>query len=433
MEIRDPVHGSIDINDLFIPVITHPFFQRLRGIKQLGFSDFAFPGATHTRYLHSIGVMHIGRKVFEKIFRKHSPSSELNRLRETLTMACLLHDIGHAPLSHSTESVMPNLSKLDLPNRFNDSSSDRQATHEDYTIKAIVDSEFTQSFELLRKEFGVDPNCIAELITGETKDPDYFKLDGVNYFPVLHQMVSSEMDCDRMDYLLRDSYFCGVSYGQYDLDWIIDNLGTGIYQGNAHLGISERAVATFDDFLLSRFHMFMMVYFHYRAVCMEKMLEKYFQEARTEYSIPHNIEEYQKHDDNFLIKVLKDSQNGWAQRVLNNNIPLKVLEIFGEGQRPKMDRLKSYLDSQQIDAIVCSSVGRLSKYYRPGENQSPKFPMLMIRSFLEQSQSQYMPIDEATVIFKKFSQVHSVERIHFDFYQLPDKNRDEILAIIGEE
>ncbi len=79
-----------------------------------------------------------------------------------------------------------------------------------------------------------------------------------------------------MDYLLRDSYFCGVSYGKFDLDWIIDNLRCAIVDGKAYLGITERAVSTFDDFLLCRFHMFLMVYFHYKAVCLEKMLGRYF-------------------------------------------------------------------------------------------------------------------------------------------------------------
>src|SRR5690606_30785311 len=119
-------------------------------------------------------------------------------------------------------------------------------------------------------------------------------------FPLLHQMISGEMDCDRMDYLLRDSYYCGVSYGQYDLDWIIENLEIANINQNACLAISERALTTFDDFLLSRFHMFIMVYFHYRAVCLEKMMYRYFEEANNEYQIPASIHEYIIHDDHFL-------------------------------------------------------------------------------------------------------------------------------------
>ena len=200
-------------------------------------------------------------------------------------MATLLHDIRHAPLSHTTESVMPMLSELELPERHQHDSTekDRQATHEDYTIKIITDSSFTQSLNLLVDKFGIDPNCIADLVVGQTSDSKYFEVEGINYFPLLHQLVSSEMDCDRMDYL-RDSYFCGVSYGKYDIDWIIDNLSPCIIENEAYLGLNERAIPTFDDFLLGRFHMFLMVYFHYRAVCLEKLLEKIFSYGTTRVS-----------------------------------------------------------------------------------------------------------------------------------------------------
>ena len=236
MEIRDPVHGSIHILDEEIPIITHNFFKRLRNIKQLGFSEYIFPGATHTRYIHSIGVMDIGRRVFEKLFHQYEGSNEYFRLKETFKLGCLLHDIGHAPLSHSTESVMPLLSELQIPQTFlsqTEQQHDRQATHEDYTIKAIADSSFSESFYAVEKSFGVNRKNVADLIIGRTDDPDYYTIDGINYFGVLSQLVSSELDCDRMDYTHRDSYFCGVSYGNYDLDWMIDNLETCVMDEKA--------------------------------------------------------------------------------------------------------------------------------------------------------------------------------------------------------
>lgn len=223
MEVRDPVHGSIKILDEEKPIIEHPFFQRLRNIKQLGFSEFVFPGATHTRYIHSIGVMDVSSKVFDQLFKDKILNPDISRLRETVRLACLLHDIGHAPLSHTTEFVMPPVHKLKLAKRFV-SNDNAQATHEDYTTKIIVESSFAESFKDVEKSFGVNPDNIAELISGNTSEPEYFTYQNINYFPLLHQLVSSEMDCDRMDYLLRDSYFCGVSYGKFDLDWIIDNM-----------------------------------------------------------------------------------------------------------------------------------------------------------------------------------------------------------------
>jgi len=428
MEIRDPVHGSIDILDDEIHIIEHPFFQRLRNIKQLGFSEYVFPGATHTRYLHSIGVMHISTLVFDHLFKDQS-NLDIKRLRECLRLACLLHDVGHAPLSHATESVMPMVSSLKLPSLY--MGEDRQATHEDYTIKSIVDSSFTESFKAVTKNFGVDPNRVADLVIGETKDPAYFTVKQVNFFPLLHQLVSSEMDCDRMDYLLRDSYFCGVSYGKYDLDWIIDNLRICQEDQIAYLGISERAISTFDDFLISRFHMFMMVYFHYRAVCLEQILSRYFDSSQGEYLIPAGIEEYQEHDDPYLYKVLKKSQNKWAKKIILNSIPKKIFETFGTGDLEKMIQLEDFLSKQKIDYIKCSSSGRLSKYY--STNSAPKsFPMKVVReSHLKKGFQSIKNINEATDLFSKYSSSHAVNRIHCDYDELPLNLQKEILNLIN--
>lgn len=427
MEIRDPVHGSIPIHDAEIEILEHPFFQRLRNIKQLGFSEYVFPGATHTRYLHSIGVMNVATLVFNGLFKDQS-SKEILRLKESLRLACLLHDIGHAPLSHSTESVMPMVKTLHLPEQFVD--KDRQATHEDYTIKSIIDSSFTQSFKGVIQEFGINPKAIAELVIGETSDASYFTLNGINYFPLLHQLVSSEMDCDRMDYLLRDSYFCGVSYGKFDLDWIIDNLKVCIENNNAFIGISERAISTFDDFLLSRFHMFMMVYFHYRAVCLEQMLQRYFDSCKNEYSIPSDIEAYLEHDDSYLYRVLKKSSNIWARRITMNNIPKKILETFGNVHLDQMHELEGYLNSQNIDYIKCSSTGRLSKYYSANSPQN-LYPMKVIReSSLSKNFRTIKNIQEATDLFVKYSTSHAVNRIHCDFDLLNHNQQNQILKII---
>jgi hypothetical protein len=429
VEIRDPVHGSIQINDSEIEILEHPFFQRLRNIKQLGFSEYVFPGATHTRYLHSIGVMHVSTLVFNSLFKDQN-SSDIKRLKETLRLGCLLHDIGHAPLSHSTESVMPNVSALKLPKQFLE-SVDRQASHEDYTIKSITDSSFTQAFKGITTEFGISPDAVAELVVGETKHPEYFTVKGINYFPLLHQLVSSEMDCDRMDYLLRDSYFCGVSYGKFDLDWIIDNLKICVEGNKAFLGISERAISTFDDFLLSRFHMFMMVYFHYRAVCLEQMLLRYFESAKSEYSIPADIEAYQEHDDAYLYRVLKKSSNIWAKRIVKNSIPKKILETFGAGHLPQMHQLETFLKSENIDYIKCSSKGRLSKYYSATSPQT-HYPMKVIResSLLSVNHTSMKNIQEATDLFQKYSESHAVNRIHCDFEELTPIVQKKIQEII---
>lgn len=432
MEIRDPVHGSIHILNEEIPIIRDDFFQRLRNIKQLGFSEYVFPGATHTRFIHSIGVMNIADKAFDRLFKEKLFDVEFQRLKETFKLACLLHDVGHAPLSHSTETVMPKLSELKIPVDFlskKDQMTDRQATHEDYTIKSIVDSSFAGSFTLVEKKFGVGRKYIADLITGHTSDASYFTVGGINYFPLLHQLVSSELDCDRMDYLLRDSYFCGVSYGSYDLDWLLDNLEICVESGSAYLGINERAVVTFDDFLLSRYHMFIMVYFHYRAVCLEQLLFKFFKTSPLEYTIPASIEEYIEHDDHYLMKVLKKSKNKYADAVIKNQVPQKIFESFNEKQELHLLAIVDFLEKENIEYIRSGSSGRLSKYY-VDEASISKYPMKVVRKLYGSDQKITFNIDEATDLFTKFAKAHAVNRLHCDVESLTPTQHRKLLNII---
>ena len=428
MEIRDPVHGSVHILEEETPVILDNFFQRLRNIKQLGFSEYIFPGATHTRFLHGIGVMYIGQKVFDKLFGNMRSTQEFERLRQTFKMACLLHDIGHAPLSHATELVMPPLKDLGLPKRFLiGRDPNERANHEDYTIKLIVDSSFVKSFSAMEKRFGLERQFVADLIVGHTDDASYFKIDGIDFFPVLHQLVSSELDCDRMDYLLRDSYFCGVSYGNYDLDWLIDNLESCVISDRAYLGISERAVVTFDDFLISRFHMFLMVYFHYRSVCLEQLLLKYFKTAPSEYTIPASIEEYVHHDDYYLMKVLRNSENKYARSIVGNNIPQKIFESFNEGQLAILEEIQAYLETQHVEYIRCSSTGRLSKYH---QQMRVEDSIKVVRTIKNVEGREYINIEDATDLFVKFSKSHAVNRLHCDLSLLAANQQAQISRLM---
>ncbi len=431
MTIRDPIHGSIEILKEEVPIIGDSFFQRLRSIKQLGFTEYAFPGATHTRYIHSIGVMDIATKAFDKLFS--SQSLELHRIKETLRMAALLHDIGHAPLSHTTETVMPKLEGLNLPAHFVQTKIDRKATHEDYTIKAIVESSLTDKFHLVKKKYGVEINQIAELIQGKTSDKDYFTINGINYFHLLHQLISSEMDCDRMDYLLRDSYFCGVSYGKFDLPWILDNLRISIDKNNAYIGISERAIPTFDDFLLGRFHMFLMIYFHYRSVCLEQMLYRYFNSCPNEYTIPSNINEYVHYDDYHLMKVLRNSDNLWAKKIVANDIPTKIFECFGPENYATLTKLEELLKSEDIQYIKCSSLGRISKNYDDQGAQLDEVSIKVEKESFHNNNISSCGIHEATKLFDKFKKTHSVTRIHCEYDILPHTIKQEIDKIIEKK
>ena len=200
--IRDPIHGVI-VFDHTVPVdmlawrlIQTPEFQRLRRIKQLGLSDFVFPGATHSRFMHSIGVFHNARRLAE-IVRKESGSDD-NRQKVVL-IAALLHDIGHGPFSHAFEIARKEIA-----------GGKPIEKHEKLSAKLILDKKGS-IFPLLGQEIA---SSVASLI--EADDP----------VDIWHAVVSSSFDADRLDYLIRDRYMTGAKAGSIDAEWLIDNLQT---------------------------------------------------------------------------------------------------------------------------------------------------------------------------------------------------------------
>ena len=304
MEIRDVIHGSIAVEPSELAIIDSRYFQRLRQIKQLGFAEHSFPSATHNRYIHSLGAMATASKAIENIFNGQYgrlPLAKLNpkafaRFRQVVRLGALLHDVGHGPLSHTTEFAMPDVKSLAVPGQSHKGKS-RKATHEDYTLKIILDSPLTPFLERAGIEHGFKPIHVAGLIEPSIEIADNFfieRIEGenVDFRPLLKQLISSELDADRMDYLRRDSLYAGVSYGQFDFDWLIGNLTSHIKNGKCYMGLQHRALYAFEDFLISRFHMFLMVYFHYKSVVFDEMLRQYLEGPECDYTLPADIEKY---------------------------------------------------------------------------------------------------------------------------------------------
>ena len=412
MDVRDPVHGNIPLNDAEVAVLDSAAYQRLRQIKQLGFSEFSFPGAVHNRYLHSLGVCHLAGRAFDAIFEKYQFSNESvrRRLRQVTRLAALLHDIGHGPLSHASEEVMPALADLNVTayqRRETPPAADAQANHEDYTIKFITDSGLA---DILRKNFSdIDPFHVACLVDRSLKLEDHFFRDGgFDFRPILSQIVSSEMDVDRMDYLERDAYFCGTNYGKVELGWLMSNLTYHVRENRLHLALNRRALYAFDDFLLARHHMHLMVYFHHKSIIFEEMLYRYFTSPDCTFKVPSTVEGYLTCTDYSLWQHLAEQSNPWARRMAERKPFRMLFELHSNDDTGRPAAITAELDRQGVEAIHASSQARLSKYHGTADQSSPQIFVVDKYDYLAQP----YPIEQATEVFLKYERIRRIDRIY---------------------
>ncbi len=410
MEIRDPVHGSIYYSDQEVAVLDTQEYQRLRTIKQLGFSEFSFPGATHNRYLHSIGVGHLVGQVFDSIFKVYPFSKPAvgKRLRQATRLAALLHDVGHGPLSHTTEQVMPPVSDLKVSVYRDPVQGGRRANHEDYTIKYVTDSKIADT---IRKHFPeITPMHVACLIDKTLAAPDDFFIDqGCDFRPILSQVVSSELDADRMDYLERDSYFCGTNYGKIDHEWLIQNMTFHRIDNKLYLALNRRALYSFDDFLISRHHMHLMVYFHHKSIIYEEMLNRYLSSADCEFRLPSDISEYTAFNDYKLHEHLSQSTNPWAQRIAQKRPYRVLIELHNNIDASRPEHIKKSLEHEGIDVIWASSKARLSKYHS-GSEEDKAMDIFVVDQYDRKDKPS--PINQSTEIFSRYEVARVIDRLY---------------------
>lgn len=417
MEIRDPIHGAIQLSRDELPVIDSRAMQRLRRIKQLGFGEFAFPGATHNRFSHSLGAMHLAGVAFDKIFGPQSLSSPevRHRLRGTVRMAALLHDVGHGPLSHAAERAMPDARELAIPGLSAD--LDKRASHEHYTLKLIVDGPLRAPLEASN----IPPVAVAALISQEIDPgPDLLTDQGRDLRPVLSQLISSEMDVDRMDYLLRDSYYAGVTYGRYDLPWLLSNLATHEEEGRVYLALHRRALHAFEDFLLSRYHMYLMVYFHHLSVIYEELLLRHFEREAKDFRFPADVEGYLGFDDYILYAHLAKSGQDLAQRI-SQNTPYRLLVEEHDPEPNTVEALESKLKTQQIPVVRSSSEGTLSRYWRPKIGRKPGSPQIFVIDHAGARRAN--PLERATELFSRYAAKKVIERLYVPPERLAEARR----------
>lgn len=402
--IHDPIHGTIEVSVPELRLIDSWPFQRLRHIKQLGFSELAFPGATHSRYAHSLGAMQMATFMVDHILAGLDlPAADRERMRQTVRLAVLFHDVGHPPMSHVSERVMPALGKLDLGDWADDPA--RQATHEDYTVKLLIDSELTGLLEQQFPGSGVTGPRLAGLVMGRTPpgDDDAFRVGDHDLLPLLHQIVSSEMDADRMDYLRRDAYYCGVSYGNYDHLWLTQNLGCAEWQGKLTMALHHKGVWAFENFLLARYHMFLAVYYHHTAICFDHLLGRYY--ASGAYELPADTESYLKTDDVSLMNVLRESDDPWAKAVVRRRAYRLALETHEFGTDEEREEIDQKLRDAGVEFFRTTSKGVLSKYFAKREQV---FPLMVI----ERERGRLRRIEDYTPLYHRFQEAVAVERIY---------------------
>lgn len=230
------MYGFVSVpHGLLLDLIDHPYFQRLRRIRQLGLAPYVYPGALHTRFHHALGALHLMQEAIEVLRSKDAEISDEEA--EAVSAAILLHDIGHGPFSHALEHTLVDMHHEDISGFF---------------------------MEELNREFNGRLTLAIEIF--QDKYPKKF----------LHQLVSGQLDMDRMDYLNRDSFFTGVSEGVIGYDRIIKMLA--VYEGE--LVVEEKGVYSIEKFLIARRLMYWQVYLHKTGVSAEQMLIHAFQRAR---------------------------------------------------------------------------------------------------------------------------------------------------------
>lgn len=257
---RDPIHGQIIVdNQIILDLINTPEFQRLRRINQLGTSSFTFHGAEHSRFGHCLGVYEIARQMcnyFQRNYPQQVPGDGLwdDRERPVVLCAALLHDLGHGPYSHTFEHIF-------------------KTNHEEITRRLITSPE-TNINRILRRVSPEFPHQVASVI-----DHSYPNQQVV-------QMISSQVDVDRMDYLQRDSYYTGTNYGKFDLDRVL-HVMRPVKNGIAFEISGMHAV---EDYIISRLQMYLQVYFHPVSRAMEVILDHLLMRAKYIYQHPNDFE-----------------------------------------------------------------------------------------------------------------------------------------------
>lgn len=364
-EIRCPVHGFISLNDWEWTVISQPAFQRLRRIRQLAWTDYVYPGAMHTRFEHSLGVMHTATLLYDAIGKtsENVLTSELayneaglKRDRQLVRFAALLHDVGHAPFSHGAEDLFP------------ENGNGKRYVHEDYSV-AVIKTELRKAIEEhpLNGNYGFRADDVAALIEGSAR---------AKQSVFWRDLITGQMDADRMDYLLRDSYHAGVQYGKFDLYRLISTIRAipGAEGHPPRLGISEGGVHAAEALVLARYFMFTQVYFHKTRVAYDVHLRGALRELLPHGHFPRPVDkelnDFLAWDDWKVLGLLSDGKGGeHGSRLKNRDHYRRIFhtpEVSSEKDMELLEKVK-----ERLGKMLAANESASKSWYKTGTPDIP--------------------------------------------------------------
>lgn len=372
LDIVDPIHDFIRVYDHELNIIDTPIFQRLRRIRQLSGAHLTYPAAQHTRFEHSLGVMHIASQAGQALYEKGILKSDDI---EILRLAGLLHDIGHGPFSHLFEEVI----------------QQKKFSHEDFGKEIILKSEIGDSLS----KSGYDKKLVTKVAFGDSK------------LQYMNEIISGALSADMMDYLLRDGYFTGAEHAQIDHKRITQSLDVH----KKKLALEKSALYSFESMMHSRYQMFKAVYFHKTVRAAEVMLLEALRLSSDEFGFTSfNINEYVKLTDEYVLSTLisskssklkrarqfaEDYQNRKLlkcvfERILTSRTNLgkaKTNELRSSiSKRSKIDESEIFVDSSVTPSIPLA----------PSKNESKH--IILITNENGKSTAQEMPISQIPVV-----------------------------------
>ena len=293
LSLRDPIHGFIRADALESALVNSRPVQRLRYIRQLGLTRMVFPGAEHSRFSHALGAMELAGRVYDALAAKSEgllPSGGDALERRVVRVAALLHDIGHAPFSHSAEELFAG-----------------GIDHEEMTRRLLFHDDVAGV--LAERGEGVTPERVAGVLAGGDRGAE-----GIDR--LLSQVISGEIDVDKMDYLLRDSLFCGVRYGSYDLERLLDTMlpVQDWETGDWVIGVDEGGVHALEALVLARYYMFTQVYFNVTGKALELHLTRWLASEGRRW--PDDPQSFLEQDDVTVTAEMRASDHPHARAVV---------------------------------------------------------------------------------------------------------------------